>query len=81
MAARSELLQPTSNDLVDWTLRRISAWTADMSARRRRNAGNRAIRILGERQLRDVGIDAIYESQRKEAAANAVLLANLLSLR
>lgn len=81
MAARSELLQPTSNDLVDWTLRRISAWTADMSARRRRNAGNRAIRILGERQLRDVGIDAIYESQRKEAAAKAVLLANLLSLR
>lgn len=81
MAASSELLQPTSNDLVDWILRRISAWTADLSVRRRRSAGNRAIGILGERQLRDVGIDVVYEAQRKEAAAKAVLLANLLSLR
>jgi uncharacterized protein YjiS (DUF1127 family) len=81
MTAKSDVLQPMSIGAVDWVLHQIATWAADLRDQRRRNASNRVIQALSSRQLRDVGIDTVYETRRKEAAAKAVLLANLLSLR
>lgn len=48
---------------------------------RKRAAWRRELAELEPRQIRDAGIDAIYAKQSKEAAARAVRLANLTSLR
>lgn len=48
---------------------------------RKRKAWRRELAELEPRQLRDAGIDAVYAKRSQEAAARAVRLANLTSLR
>lgn len=48
---------------------------------RKRAAWRRELAELEPRQLRDAGIDAIHAKRSEEAAARAVRLANLTSLR
>lgn len=81
MAANTDLFHQASTGSLDWLTQRISKAVADIGLRYHRAAGRKVVRALDARQLRDAGIDAVYTARSEEAAARAVSLANLLSLR
>jgi uncharacterized protein YjiS (DUF1127 family) len=81
MAANIDLLRQTPTGTFDRLAQALKKVVTDIGLSYRQATSRNVVQSLSERQLRDVGIDQVNAAQGKDAAAKAVLLANLSSMR